>query len=454
MKDPRLKVATSAAHSIASSLRIVMRPIETLTPDPKNARRHPPKQVRQLAASIATFGFIVPVLVDRHDRVVSGHGRLLAARELGITEVPTIRIDHLSDAERRAFQIADNELTTHAEWDEVLLAEQLSILSATDLDFDIEVTGFELPAIDLLLQGNAEKSASADPDDAPVESGPAVSRAGDIWQLGQHRVACGSALDVATYAELMGSDRATMVFSDPPWNLPIQGHVGGLGKRKHREFIQGSGEMTDDEFARFIRDAYALMVRYSVDGSLHYIATDWRHLRTFLEAGDGLYTEVKNLCVWNKGTGSMGSQYRSQHELFVLFKSGTAPHVNNIQLGRFGRTRTNVWDYPGMNSFARASEEGNLLDLHPSVKPVALVADAILDASHRGDLVLDPFLGSGSTLIAAERTGRVCRGIELDPAYVDVAVRRWERASGRSARHATLPLTFSEVQEMREVTHG
>lgn len=446
MKDPRLKVASPLAHSIASSLRVVVRPIETLTPDPKNARRHPSKQIQQLAASIAAFGFIVPVLIDRHDRVVSGHGRLLAAGELGITEVPTIRIDHLNDAERRAFQIADNELTTHAEWDEDLLAEQLSILSATDLDFDIEVTGFELPVIDLMIQRRAE-TLEPDQDDDVVEGGPAVSRIGDVWLLGPHRVACGSALDPATYSALMGADRATMVFTDPPWNVPVQGHIGGLGKRKHREFIQASGEMSDAEFRVFVRDAYALMVRFSVDGSLHYVACDWRHVRTFLEAGDGLYAEVKNLCVWNKGTGSMGSQYRSQFELFILFKAGKAPHINNIQLGRFGRTRTNVWDYPGMNSFARESDEGNLLDLHPSVKPVALVADAILDATHRGDIVLDPFLGSGSTVIAAERTGRIARGVELDPSYVDVVVRRYQRLTKRAVVHATIPCTFDELAE-------
>jgi hypothetical protein len=205
--------------------------------------------------------------------------------------------------------------------------------------------------------------------------------------------------------------------------------------------------MSDAEFSAFARGAYTLIVRYSVDGSLHYVASDWRHVRTFLEAGDGLFTEFKNLCVWNKGTGAMGSHYRSQHELFLLFKAGTAAHINNVQLGRFGRTRTNVWDYPGMNSFARESEEGNLLDLHPSVKPVALVADAIMDASHRGDIVLDPFLGSGSTLIAAERTGRIARGIDLDPGYVDVAIRRWQRMTHRAAVHAELNVTFDELAE-------
>lgn len=449
MKRVGIVQSTAAAQPLPLSLRVVSRSIKSIAPDPNNARRHPPKQIQQLAASIATFGFIVPVLIDRSDRVISGHGRVLAAETLGLTEVPTIRIDHLSEPERRAFQIADNELSTHAEWDSNFLAEQFAILSEADLDFDIEVTGFELPVIDLLVQGRAETHVERDRDDDVVETGPMVSRIGDVWRLGPHRISCGSALDPETYAAVMGADRATMIFSDPPWNVPVQGHMGGLGKRKHRPFVQAAGEMSNVEFSAFIRGAYMQMVRYSIDGSLHYIATDWRHLRTFLEAGDDLYTEVKNLCVWNKGSGAMGSQYRSQFELFVLFKAGRAPHINNVQLGRFGRTRTNVWDYPGMNSFARASEEGNLLDLHPSVKPVALVADAILDASNRGDIVLDPFLGSGSTLIAAERTGRVARGIELDPTYVDVAIRRYQRLTKRAAVHATIPCTFDELAEQR-----
>ena len=429
-----------------SKLAVSYASLGSLVPDPSNPRLHSEKQLQQLERSIATFGFTVPILIDEKNRVLAGHGRLAAARRRGMDVVPVIRVSHLTDAQKRAYLIADNKLAMQASWDDALLAEQFAALAEVEIDFSLDVTGFELPEIDLIVQG-ASGTAQPDPDDVPMVPAPVVSRVGDVWQLGPHRIVCGSALDSATYSALMGADRATMIFTDPPWNVPVQGHVGGLGKRKHREFVQASGEMSDSEFAQFLRAAYVLMVRYSVDGSLHFVACDWRHVRTFLEAGDGLFAEFKNLCVWNKGTGAMGSHYRSQHELFLLFKVGTAAHINNVQLGRFGRTRTNVWDYPGMNSFARESEEGNLLDLHPSVKPVALVADALMDASHRGDIVLDPFLGSGSTLIAAERTGRIARGIDLDPGYIDVAIRRWQRKTHRAAIHVGLNVTFDELAE-------
>jgi hypothetical protein len=215
-----------------------------------------------------------------------------------------------------------------------------------------------------------------------------------------------------------------------------------------------SGEMTEAEFTAFLTEACTLLAHYTVEGALIYIFQDWRHMGELLAAGRTAFTEFKNLCVWDKGIGGMGSQYRSQHELVFVFKHGTTSHRNNIQLGQYGRYRTNVWKYPGVNSFARATDEGNLLALHPTVKPVALVADAILDASGRGDIVLDAFLGSGTTLIAAERTGRVCHGLELDPHYVDVLIRRWQALTGQRARHAGTGTLFDDLSTKGGARHA
>jgi DNA modification methylase len=258
-------------------------------------------------------------------------------------------------------------------------------------------------------------------------------------------VHCGSALEAEAYRILMQEDRAAMVFTDPPYNVPIDGHVGGLGTIRHREFAMAAGEMDEAQFTDFLARALGLLAGHSVDGALHFICMDWRHMGELLAAGRRAYTELKNLCVWTKDNPGMGSLYRSQHELVFVFKHGREPHRNHIQLGRYGRNRSNVWSYPGVNSFSRSGSEGNLLALHPTVKPVALVADALRDCSSRGEIVLDAFLGSGTTLIAAERTGRICHGLELDPLYVDTAVRRWQALTGQHARHAERGLMFNEA---------
>lgn len=434
----------SAVPTHDSRIEIVYRPIDELKPDPKNARRHSPKQIRQIAESIEAFGFNVPILIDAALKVIAGHGRLLASKQLGHREVPTISLEHLSDAQARAFMIADNRLTEIASWDDRLLGEQFRELAALNLDFSLEVTGFDMGEIDLLIEG-ASATPQPDPDDAPVPLGPAVTRPGDTWLLGPHRLHCSSALDEAAYRVLMQEDRAAVVFTDPPYNVPIEGHVGGLGAIRHREFAMASGEMDEAQFTAFLSQALRLLAANSRDGSLHFICMDWRHMGELLAAGRQVYTELKNLCVWTKDNGGMGSLYRSQHELVFLFKHGREAHQNHVQLGRFGRNRSNVWDYPGVNSFSRSGAEGNLLALHPTVKPVALVADALRDCSGRTEIVLDAFLGSGTTLVAAERTGRVCRGLELDPLYVDTAVRRWQLATGEKARHAESGQLFDEL---------
>jgi DNA modification methylase len=441
---------------IAGRVAVVYRRIEELKLAPDNPRTHSRRQIRQIARSIEAFGFNVPVLIDGNLKVIAGHGRVLACRELGVDEIPTILLEHLSEAQARAFRIADNRLTENSVWDERLLAQQLLELSELDLDFSLETTGFEMGEIDLRIEGLAPLSPEEDPADAisAIRSGPSISQPGDMWLLGRHRILCGNALDAADYSRLMEDERAHAVFSDPPYNVPIEGHVGGLGEIHHREFMMASGEMSKPEFTAFLISALSLFARFSVESSLHYICMDWRHLNELLAAGDAAYAELKNLCVWAKDNPGMGSLYRSQHELVFVFKKGRAPHRNNVQLGQYGRNRSNLWRYPGMNSFARVTDEGNLLRLAATPKPVALVADAIIDCTARGDIVLDGFLGSGTSVIAAERTGRRCYGIELDPRHVDTAVRRWQAWSRDRARHAASGLAFDEISAERGEDHA
>lgn len=426
-------------------IAVIYRPTSALSLDPKNPRHHDRRQIRQIARSIEAFGFNVPILVDADGKVIAGHGRLLASRELGLSEVPTIQLEHLTEAQARAFMVADNRLSETSAWDERLLAEQLKELSETSLEFSLEATGFTMGEIDLRIEGLTDAAAGDDPaDTVSLPQGPTVTRLGDLWILGRHRVLCGDALDAAAYTALTEGERAAMVFVDPPYNVPIDGHASGLGATRHREFLMASGEMDEVEFTSFLMRAFTLLARHSADGSLHFICMDWRHMSELLSAGRA-YSELKNLCVWAKSNAGMGSLYRSQHEFIFVFKSGRAPHRNNVQLGQYGRHRSNLWSYPSASAFGRSGEEGKLMALHPTVKPVALVADAIMDCSARGEVVLDAFLGSGTTVIAAERTGRRCFGLELDPAYVDTVVRRWQAYTRDPARHAATGKSFDEA---------
>jgi DNA modification methylase len=449
----------SPEHSLkpSLSLKIVYCRIDALKPDPANPRRHTKKQIRQIADSIKTFDFNVPILIDGEGNIVAGHGRFFACRLLGITEVPTLCLDHLTPEQARAFRIADNRLTEISTWDDRLLAEQLRDLSLHGLDFTLEATGFEVGEIDLRI-ASLEEPPERDDDPADVvpgvSAGPPLSKIGDLWGLDRHRLLCGSALETPAFAALMGEEQAAMGFTDPPYNVPIEGHASGLGATHHRPFPMASGEMDSTEFTSFLSEAFRNLAAFSVDGSIHFVCMDWRHVEELLGAGRAVYGELKNLCVWVKDNAGMGSLYRSQHELVFVFKHGRNGHRNNVQLGRFGRNRSNIWRYPGANSFARCGEEGNLLALHPTVKPVAMVADAILDCSARGDIVLDAFLGSGTTLIAAERTGRRCYGLELDQAYVDTIIRRWQELTGGRARHAASGRSFDDLAREAEVANA
>ncbi|HEY0915023.1 MAG TPA: DNA methyltransferase [Solimonas sp.] len=431
-----------AQGTAVPTIQVTWRDVASLRPDPDNPRIHSKKQIKQIARSIQTFGFNAPLLIDRTGKLLAGHGRLEACKQLGMTLVPTISLDHLSDSQARAYMLADNKLAQLATWDDRLLGEHFKELAKLNLDFSIEDTGFEMGEIDLLIQ-DSEGVVPDDADDMPA-AGLQVCVRGDLWFLGPHRIFCGNSLEAQSYTRLLDGKRAAGVFTDPPYNVTVHGHVCGLGGVKHREFAMASGEMTPKEYAAFLGQVFARAVEHCADGSLHYICMDWRHLEEISEAGRGTYDELKNVCVWTKHNAGMGSLYRSQHELIFVFKQGKAPHRNNVQLGKNGRYRTNVWSYPGANTVGGPDQE-NLLALHPTVKPVAMVADAILDSTARGDLVLDPFLGSGTTILAAHKTGRVGYGIEIDPAYVDVAIRRWQALSGESAQHANGRL-FRDVE--------
>ena len=381
--------------------------------------------------------------------VLAGHGRLAAARLLGMDQVPCVRLGTLSAAQKRAYVLADNKLALNAGWDEELLALELEGLLELDLDFDIEVTGFSIAEIDTLIEGRTPEE-SGDPKDEllpDVGIGPPVTQLGDVWQLGPHRLVCGDALLPETCKTLMGEELAQMVFTDPPYNVSIDGHVGGLGAVKHREFAMASGEMTPEEFTAFLKAAFQNLASHSVDGSIHFICMDWRHMGEILEAGKAIYAELKNLIIWAKDNGGMGTFYRSRHELIFAFKKGSGPHINSFELGQHGRYRTNVWEYAGVNSLK--SGRMDELALHPTVKPVAMIADAMKDVSKRNDIVLDLFGGSGSTLIAAHKTGRRGYLIELDPIYCDRIIRRWESYAKDDALLAGSGKTFGQVSAER-----
>lgn len=398
--------------------------IGDLKPWARNARTHSKKQVRQIAKSIETFGFTNPVLIDETRTILAGHGRVEAAKQLGLTAVPCLRLDHMSEDEKRAYVLADNKLALNAGWDEDMLAAELGALMSVDLDFDLDVTGFSIPEIDGLMEA-VEPQEEGDPEeDRTPDQAPARVRLGDVWQLGRHRLACGDALDPEVVGTLMVGELARMVFSDPPYNVPIDGHVGNSGKVQHREFAMASGEMSSAQFTAFLQTAFGNLADHSLDGSIHFLCMDWRHMSEMLAAGEAIYDEMKNLIVWAKDNGGMGTFYRSRHELIFVFKKGDAPHINTFELGQHGRYRTNVWQYRGVNTMRAGRMEE--LNLHPTVKPVQMIADAIRDVSGRGDIALDLFGGSGSTLIAAEKTGRRGYLCELDTIYCDRILARWE----------------------------
>ncbi|MEL7481376.1 MAG: DNA methyltransferase [Pseudomonadota bacterium] len=428
---------------MSRNLKIVFRDPASLKPYANNPRTHSKAQVRQIAESIKAFGWTNPILVDDADGVIAGHGRLEAAKLLGLTKVPVIRLADMSEAQKRAYVIADSKLAENAGWDETLLRLELGALEIEDIGFNLETLGFSTGELDVIL--NPSEPAPEPPPPEPVAGRP-VTEPGDLWLLGEHRLYCGSALDPEAYETLLDGHQAAAMFTDPPYNVPVDGHVCGTGKIRHDEFLMASGEMSDAEFSRFLATFCQSAKGALTPGAVAFVCMDWRHIRGLIEVGEADLGELLNLCVWNKMKGGMGSLYRSQHELIPIFRTPGGKHRNNVELGRHGRDRTNVWDYTGVQ--ARKGE----LKLHPTVKPVQMIADAIQDVTARRDVVLDPFCGSGSTILAAHQTGRRGACIELDPKYVDVAVRRFQDTTGIDAIHDLWGTTFNEV--VKEAEHA
>jgi DNA modification methylase len=425
-------------YPIARDLRPALIPLASCKPLGRDTRKHSPAQVRKIAAVIGRFGLVAPIVTDPDRRVIAGWGVVLAARQLGLDEVPAVCITDLSEAELRALRIGLNRLAEDAVWDREALALEFSEISALEPHL-LELVGFEVAEIDIALDGEV---FDEEDDLPPVDAATVpVARLGDLWMLGEHRLYCGDALVADAYARLLGVDKATMVFTDPPYNVPIAGHVSGRGKAKHRDFVMASNELSESEFKSFLRTSLGNAASSSVDGAIHFVCMDWRGMAAILAAGTEVYSEFKNLCVWNKNNDGMGSLYRSKHELVFVFKVGKGAHINNVCLGRYGRSRSNVWEYPSQNALKTTKSK---LGLHPTVKPVALVADAIRDCSNRGSIILDPFGGAGTTLIAAARTGRRARLIELNPTFVDVTIARWQRLTGGTAMNAGTGLPFAQ----------
>jgi len=448
LSSKRPSRARSRIGSALSALTIEYLAVTEIRPNPINARRHPQKQIAMLAASIRAFGFIGPVVIKEDNSLLAGHARLEAARAVGLERVPCVKASHLSEAQARAYMLADNRMAELAEWDDKSVAAELRFLESYGIDFSIELTGFTTAEIDFRLEQDDGSPGKPDPADDfdPAPAAFPVTKPGDLWALGESRLLCDDALKPDSYVRLLGEAKADMAFTDPPYNVRIDGNVSGLGKVKHREFAMASGEMSRKDYTGFLTSACQNLATFTKPGSVHFVCMDWRHLAEMQEAGERAFSELLNLCVWNKTNAGMGSLYRSKHELVFVWKSGTAPHINNVQLGRHGRHRTNVWDYAGANSFGR--DRSAALGMHPTVKPVALVADAIRDCSKRGGLVLDPFAGSGTTILAAERARRRAAAIEIDPGYVDTAIRRWQALSGKQAFQPETGLSFNEIQTL------
>jgi DNA modification methylase len=427
------------------NLRVQELPISQIKLNLRNCKTHPNRQIRQIANSMVAFGFTNPLLVTEDGELIAGEGRYKAAQFLGMAKVPVIVLAGLSPARRRALAIADNKIADNAGWDRERLAieiPELAGLLETE-GLDVSILGFEAVEIDQLATDF--EAPVADPEDSIASNWLrdfAVSKPGDLWVLGPHKLLCGDARSAADVAYLMAHCRADMAFLDPPYNMRI-GDVVGRGRTKHSEFAVASGEMSSADYVRFLGITLSAAASVSRDGALHYVCTDWRHIAELMAAAKPVYKDTINIAVWVKSKAGQGSFYRSQHEFVGVFRIGQVPHLNNVELERHGRSRSNVWHYAGVNSFRAGRMEE--LRSHPSAKPVALVADAIKDCTRRGDVVLDTFAGSCTTIIAAERAGRHARALEIEPRFVDVAIRRWQAFTRRDARHAESGLSFDEI---------
>ncbi len=428
---------------------IIHTPLASLQPFPNNPKHHSEEQVLKLAAIIKSYKIITPITADENGTILSGHGRLLAAKHLKLKTLPVVTVSGLTEDQKRGYVLADNKVAEMSTWNDTALKAQLEALYRSE--FNLDMTGFTTPEFEkiVLNEGVPCTTPPASGDLAPEDliEKPVTTLRGDLYQLGKHFLLCGDALSRSSYIRLMQEMAAEMVITDPPYNVPIHGHVCGKGKSQHGNFLMASGEMSSPQFLDFLTNAFIHMKEFTIKNAVLFSFMDWRHIDEIQTAGRKIFGGLAQLCVWVKSNGGMGTFYRSKHELVFVFRKGASGHINNFQLGQTGRYRTNVWEYPSITCIKEKGRK--LLELHPTVKPVSMIMDAIRDCSDAGGLVLDPFSGSGTTIIAAQLTRRCARAIELDEGYCDIAIRRWERITGEEAIHVESGLTFSELSKQR-----
>lgn len=381
------------------------------------------------------FGIPSPIIVDNKNEIVLGANLYLAAKNLNAKTVPTVQLKDLSEKEIKMYSVAMNKILTMGEIDlesiKIDIKDWIFDENFTITPEELGLGTIEVDSILFELSGfsasDAEEQNETKAEEAVLSDIPKIVKPGDLIQLGQHRLFCGDSMKAESYTKLLGEEKADIIITDPPYNVKIQGHV--TKKKNHPEFAQASGEMKPEDFINFLNTVTKNLKNFSKSGSIHYLFMDWKHLFELQIATKDVYEKLLNICVWDKGKGGMGSFYRSQHEFCLVYQNGTGSHKNNIQLGKNGRNRSNIWQYPGMNS--GTSQAKTLSNLHPTVKPVSMLVDILLDASDFGDIVLDTFGGSGSTLIAAQECGRKARLIEISPDYCDVIIHRWEKMTGK-----------------------
>lgn len=437
---------TSPPRSNYDAIRVHIEHValQRVSPAARPLKKHRNQYIAKLAAGISRFGFLVPMLVDEEYRLVSGHARLAAAQLNKLEQVPVVRIDHLTEEQRRILAIFENKIAQESEFDEEALNLEFEELRLTEPELELTDSGFAIGEIDVLA-GRTRTKALDDLDyvaEEPPER-PPITRPGDEWLCGRHHIICADSTDPEVIAQLAAGAKFRQLIADCPYNLPTRAFSSS---GRFGNFQMAAGEMDRTEFIAFLGRFLAAAIPQLLDGALLYTFMDAKHIGELLAAAEGAGLDYKQLLVWVKGSAGLGSFYRSGHELIGVFKYGQAPSQNNIQLGRYGRNRSNVLSYPGVMGTASGKRA---LTLHPTVKNIAMIADLILDASSPGDNILDSFGGSGTTMIAAEKTDRTAYLCELSPAFVDVTVERFNALGGEQARLKSTGQTFEEVRAER-----